>query len=182
MSSTLNKQTNVQVLSNHNVDALHDYLAFFLLTMPFQTRKAVDFMYWCIVLYVFKFGHFYLSEGRTLVIQIANYINKSRYSNSKSAPTTPIIPDGLFSMTLPISLTPEMSHVELAKLFSKYYDKRVVWVYDNNTLISGSPFDSYGTALKAIGLPTSSPVIRRYIDTNKMYKNRYTFTSNKSTL
>lgn len=38
-----NKTTEVRVLSINNVDTLHDYLAFFLLALPFQTRKRVDF-------------------------------------------------------------------------------------------------------------------------------------------
>lgn len=40
-----NKRTRVRVLSVNNIDTLHDYLANFLLSMPFQTRKKVDFLY-----------------------------------------------------------------------------------------------------------------------------------------
>ena len=45
ISSTVNKTTNVTVLGLGNIDAIHDYLAMFLLNMEFQTRKSVDFYY-----------------------------------------------------------------------------------------------------------------------------------------
>lgn len=66
ISITLNKRTSVSVLSIGNIDALYDYLMFFLLDMPFQTRKGEDFYYWCLVLHMHKLGYFYLSEGRSL--------------------------------------------------------------------------------------------------------------------
>ena len=43
VNNSLNKITNVSVISIVNIDALYDYLLFFLLDMPFQTRKGVDF-------------------------------------------------------------------------------------------------------------------------------------------
>jgi len=39
------KSTNVIVYSYHNIDSLHDILAYFLLDLPFQTRKYIDFLY-----------------------------------------------------------------------------------------------------------------------------------------
>lgn len=41
--NSLNKKTDVSVISILNIDALYDYLLFFLLDMPFQTRKGEDF-------------------------------------------------------------------------------------------------------------------------------------------
>ncbi len=43
VSNTLNSRTSVSVLSISNIDALYDYLMFFLLDISFQTRKGVDF-------------------------------------------------------------------------------------------------------------------------------------------
>jgi len=40
----LNKRTSVSVISIVNIDALYDDLSFFLLNIPFQTRKAEDFV------------------------------------------------------------------------------------------------------------------------------------------
>jgi hypothetical protein len=45
VSSTLHSNNTVSVISINNIDALYDYLLFFLLDMPFQTRKAEDFYY-----------------------------------------------------------------------------------------------------------------------------------------
>lgn len=55
VSSILHKKTFVSVLNISSVDALYDYLLFFLLRMPFQTRKSVDFMYWSLGLHLHKF-------------------------------------------------------------------------------------------------------------------------------
>ena len=81
-NSTLNKRTNVLVISYSDIDSLHDILAHCLLQFPFQTRKGIDFYYWCIVLYMHKFGSIYLTEGRKLAVAIAAFVNKSRYSTS----------------------------------------------------------------------------------------------------
>jgi hypothetical protein len=43
VNNSLNKITDVSVISIVNIDALYDYLLFFLLDMPFQSRKGVDF-------------------------------------------------------------------------------------------------------------------------------------------
>ncbi|KAJ3113456.1 hypothetical protein HK100_001972, partial [Physocladia obscura] len=69
----LNNLTNVWTLSLSDVDVIHDYFVYFLASMPFQTRKGVDFYYWSIVVYAHKFGFFYLAEGRALVVAIAAY-------------------------------------------------------------------------------------------------------------
>ena len=42
ISITLNKRTSVSVLSIGNIDALYDYLMYFLLDMPFQTRLFLN--------------------------------------------------------------------------------------------------------------------------------------------
>jgi hypothetical protein len=79
VSSTLHSNNTVSVISINNIDALYDYLLFFLLDMPFQTRKAEDCYYWSFALHLHKFGYYYLIEGLKLVIVIAKYTNKGRY-------------------------------------------------------------------------------------------------------
>ena len=69
--NSFNKKTDVSVISILNIDALYDYLVFFLLDMPFQTRKGEDFYYWCIVLHLHKLGYLYLQEGRNLAYLIS---------------------------------------------------------------------------------------------------------------
>jgi len=77
--NSINKKTSVSVISILNIDTLYDYLLFFLLDMPFQTRKGLDFHFWCIVLHLHKLGYFYLQEGRNLAYKISQYINSNRY-------------------------------------------------------------------------------------------------------
>jgi LAGLIDADG endonuclease len=181
MSNTLNHTTNVNVISNHNIDALYDYLAYYLINMPFQTRKSVDFIYWCLALHFHKFGYVYLPEGRAALVSIGNYINTNRYSTALNTVPEPSLSSikRVLNLFLPVSLTPEMSHLILAQTFAGHVKSRQVWVYNNGVLIKGSPFDTYASAQEAIGLSRISVVVRRKIDSGKLYLNRYTFFSTK---
>jgi hypothetical protein len=53
--------------------------------LNFQTRKSVDFFFWCLAIHLHKYGYFYLPEGRSLVLDILNSINTARYSNKPNA-------------------------------------------------------------------------------------------------
>ena len=83
----------------------------------------------------------------------------------------------VLNLTLPVELTPAMSHLHLAQAFSSLVNVRNVWVYDNGRLLNSQPFTSYGDAQEAIGIPRTSVAVRRNIDTGKSYLNRYTFYS-----
>lgn len=69
-----------------------------------------------------KFGYIYLTAlaGRKLAVAIAAFVNKSRYSTSPP----PIIDITLFNQSLPVTLTPEMTHLKLAQSFAKTYKTR----------------------------------------------------------
>ena len=179
VSSSLNKTTSVSVITVNSIDALYDYFMFFLLDMPFQTRKSVDFLYWCLVLHFHKFGHFYLPEGRALVNQIAQYANAGRYSNNPNKVNAPDLSNilNVLRLTLPVVLSPTMSHLHLAQAFSSLVKVRNVWVYENGRLLNSQPFTSFAAAQEAIGIPRTSVAIRRNIDTGKPFLNRYTFYS-----
>ena len=152
---------------------------YFLLDMPFQTPKGVDFSYWCLVLHMHKLGYFYLSEGRSLTANIANYINKGRYSNNPDKSIAPSIEtiNNVLSLTLPVTLTPEMLHVDLAQQFVRAISTRNIWVYDNGVLVSDNPFTTFASAIRAIGYSPTSVAGRRRIDTGKAVGGRYTFYS-----
>jgi len=167
----------IMVISYQNVDSLHDTLAFFLLNLSFQTRKYTDFLYWCLVLYMHKFGYFYLKKGRELTVAISNFINTSRYSNSGKVVSAPLIDQQLFLTVLPVTLTPNMSHLKLALAFAKVKGIKEVWVYENGVLIRGNPFNTYADVCEAIGISRKSLIVRRYIDTGKLYNNKYSFYS-----
>ena len=117
VSSSLNKTTSVSVITVNSIDALYDYFMFFLLDMPFQSRKFIDFYYWCLALYCHKNGHFYTQEGRALVLTIANFVNKARYSTALVPVLTPTLESikEVLSMELPITITPELNHLQLSR-------------------------------------------------------------------
>lgn len=179
VSQTLNTRTDVLVLSNSSVDALHDYLALFLMSMPFQTRKSVDFWYWSLALYFHKYGHFYLPEGRALVLAISQFINDSRYSTALVPAAMPSAENimQVLSLTIGVTLTPQMSHLMLRQAFAKLTSIRTIWVYDEGVLVKGSPFTSNAAALRAIDLPRTGSGVKRTIDTGKLFLGRYTFFS-----
>jgi hypothetical protein len=103
--------------------------------------------------------------------------------------------ENVLGLTLPVVLTPEMSHLHLAQGFSSLVNVRNIWIYDNigeisrnskgskispnvhGTLLNSQPFTSYANAQESIGLPRTSVAVRRNIDTGKAYLNRYTFYS-----
>lgn len=138
-SITINKRTNVEVIVYTNIDSLFDILAYHFLEYEFQSRKSIDFYYWCIVLYMYKFGYIYLEEGHKLGLLISTSINKFRYTTDKNR-NLPEVTMELFNKNLPIQLEPQMSHVELAQKFSKINKNKDIYVYDNNEMVKGSPF------------------------------------------
>jgi hypothetical protein len=176
VSNTLHSNKTVSVISITNIDALYDYLMFLLLDMPFQTRKGIDFYFWSIALHLHKLGYFYLKEGFNLVSEIAKYINNGRYTTNlnKVSPPSIVIIIKVLELTLPVALTPEMRHVNLAQAFARLVKERKIWVYDNGVLLNSQPFTTYGDAMEAIGYSRTSIAARRTIDTGKIIGGRYT--------
>lgn len=176
---SINKKTSVSVISIVNIDTLYDYLLFFLLDMSFQTRKGVDFHFWCIVLHLHKLGYFYLQEGRNLAYKISQYVNTNRYSTNPNPAQAPSLTEinKVLNLNLPVTLTPSMLHVDLAKAFVSKVKLNAIWVYDNEVLLSESPFSTFASAMEAIGYSKTSIAGRRSIDTGKKIGGRYTFYS-----
>jgi hypothetical protein len=158
--NTLNSRTSVSVISIVDIDALYDYLMFFLLDMPFQTRKAEDFYFWSLVLHLHKLGYFYLPEGRILVYKISQYANKGRYSTNltRIALRRPSFSEinKVLNLKLPVTLEPEMLHTDLAKAFARILKQQTIWVYDKGVLLSEKPFTSFRSAMEAIGYSKTS--------------------------
>lgn len=145
--------------------------------MSFQTRKG--FHYWCIVLHLHKLGYFYLQEGRNLAYLISQYVNTGRYStnpNPSKAPSLTLIKKVL-NLNLPVTLTPSILPVDLAKAFASKIKTSAIWVYDKGVLLNGSPFSSFASAMEAIGYSKTSVAGRRSIDTDKIIGGRFTFYS-----
>lgn len=172
----------MSVISIANIDALYDYIMFLLLAMPFQTRKGIDFYYWCIVLHFHKFGYFYLTQGRIVTSMIAKYINSGRYTNNKNGVSPePLMEDinSVLSSDLPVKRTPEMRHLSLAQAFAKVSKPSEIWIYKDGVVFGTSPYYTYNNAMRAIGYAHTSSAARRTIDTGKVVGNGFTFYSSK---
>lgn len=166
------------VISVQNVDAL--YVMFHLLDMPFQTRKGTDFYLWSLVLYMFKWGHAYLQEGRQVVVAIAAFINTGRYTTSSVVNILPSLDHIKYVLSLspPVMRTPEMTQLLFSQAIARTASRNV-YIYDKGVLMNVKPYTSYADAQDAIGIPRTAVVIRRKIDTGKAYLNRYTFYSTR---
>jgi hypothetical protein len=97
-----------------------------------------------------------------------------RYSNVTELALEPILNKDFLISELPVKLTPELTHTELAKAFARLIHNQQVYVYD---LVVGSPFFTYPNALVAIGISKKPSAIKRNIDTGKVFKGRYLFYS-----
>ncbi len=132
---------------------------------------------------MFKFGYYCLAEGRQILLQISKATNKYRYTNSVKPlvklPSDSVI-SKILSLPAPFDISSGKSHFELAKTYAINRGGRkgfTVYIYDQGKQIANSPFSTYRAGHVAIGLLAGSMVISRYIDTGKVYKNRFTFYS-----
>ena len=177
-TTTLNKRTDVLSISNARIDALFDIAKFFM-RMTFQTRKKTDFLLWAIVVYIRKYGYFFGNEGRKFVISFHKYMNKGRYRNAEAPEKVPDITKiDILEKPFEVPLIEGANHTEIAKLFSKSQGKPSIWMYDNDVLVSGRPFNRPAKVAKLI--PYSGyidNVVKRYIDTGRKYKGRFRFYS-----
>lgn len=154
-------------------------LSSFFFSLPFQTRKGIDFKYWAIALHLRKFGYVYTRE---LILKISKSLNKDRYTTSAQAVSL-LREESILEVLdidLPIKLTPKMSNTQLSRAYKQSKLSLTgykVWIYDNGILMSAEGYPNYASANETIGLNRSSVVIGRNIDTGKKYKDRYTFYS-----
>ncbi len=130
-------------------------------------------------------GYYYLPEGKKLFLDISDIINK-RYSTRSTRNTNEIITDIIerFKIILekdsPFDVQANIPHVDNARKFrmaNKSENPKTVYIYTSKGMVKGSPFASFSSAHKALGLKSSSNTCNRYIDTGRLYKNKYIFSS-----
>lgn len=186
ITNTINVRTNVVSLAIANVDALYYYLLPYLDSSKFYSRKVIDFKLWRIALLLKVYGYYYTTEGKNLFLDIAEILNK-RYSTDESVSDINnainniterfndiMLKDSPFDVKLNI---PHTENVRKYSIANKSENPKTVYIYDDNKMVDGSPFASFSSAHKALGLKPSSNTCNRYIDTNRHYKNKYIFTS-----
>jgi hypothetical protein len=183
--STINNKTNVVSLVISSVDALYYYILPLLDTYKMYTFKFMDFKLWRIALILKIYGYYYLPEGKTLFLDISNILNKRNSTGYlKDIDSTIVDIFNRYQAILlnkpPFNVEDNIPHVDNVRKFrfeNKSYLPKTIYIYENGKLIKGAPFDSFSSAHKALGLKSTSNTCNRYIDTNRLYKSKYTFTS-----
>ena len=188
ITNTINVRTNVVSLAISSVDALYYYLLPYLDSSKFYSRKAIDFKLWRMALLLKIYGYYYTTEGKNLFLDISGIINK-RYSTNPGYAVRDIniVIDNITERfkdimrnDSPFDVKLNIPHTENVRKYSianKSENPKIVYIYAENEMVNGSPFASYSAAHKALGLKSSSNTCNRYIDTNRLYKNKYIFAS-----
>ena len=118
-------------------------------------------------------------------MDISDILNK-RYSTNTTKNISEMINDILkrsqtiFEKDPPFDVKSNIRHLDNVRKFSiqnRADNPKVVYIYTNEGIIKGSPFVSYSFAHKALGLKPSSNTCNRYIDTGRLYKNKFIFSS-----
>lgn len=181
-----NIRTSVVSLVISSVDALYYHLLPWLDSSKFYSRKYVDFKLWRLALLLKIKGYYYLTEGKSLFLDIADIINKRYSTSDKSTNIDKVIGDlferfnDISKIESPFNVEHFNPHVDNALKFrmaNKSNKPRIVYIYTNEGLMEGSPFASFSLAHKALGLKSSSNTCNRYLDTNRLYKGKYLFSS-----
>lgn len=184
-----NKNSNVKSLVINNIDDLYYNISPIFECNKMYTRKYIDYKLWLISLKCIKLGYIYFNNGRELMINIVNNINTKRYSTHidnkelKNVKTLEYITncwDKLLINDWPIDINKDIDHNRNSRLLIKELrsnNRYRVYIYENSKLLEGSPFKSYAEAHRVLGLNGSSRICYRYLDTGKLYKNKYLITS-----
>lgn len=183
--STVNKRTNVVSLVVSSVDSLYYYVLPYLESTKMYSRKAIDFKLWKVALLLKIQGYYLLPEGKKLFLDISDIINK-RYSTRSTNNLDDII-EGIFeryklisAKNPPFDVESNIPHVDNVRAFSianRSERPNTIYLYADGNLVEGSPFASYSATHKWLGLKTTSNTCNRYIDTNRLYKNKYIISS-----
>lgn len=183
--NSINVKTNVVSLVVNSVDSLYYYVLPFLDNSKMYSRKAIDFKLWRVALLLKIQGYYYLPEGKKLFLDISDIINK-RYSTNTTGSISEIIDDILKRSQIifekdPLfdvkSNTPHSDNVRKFSIKNRSDNPKVVYIYTKDGIMQGSPFISYSSAHKSLGLNPSSNTCNRYIDTGRWYKDKYIFSS-----
>lgn len=183
--STINKKTDVISLVVSSVDALYYYILPLLDKQNMYTHKAMDFKLWKMALILKIRGYYYLPEGKKLFLDISDILNK-RYSTGSIKDLDIKIKDiinnyeSILLKDSPFNVNDNIPHIDNVRKFTlenKADKPKTIYIYKNGELLEGSPFNTYSAAHKALNLKSTSNTCNRYLDTNRLYKSKYIFSS-----
>ena len=174
----ISRKSKAYQLSITDTDVLFQYIYPFFNKLTFLSRKTVDFKIWSLGLFLIIQGYHYTPQGKVILLKLSNNMNSKRYfSNILDFLDIEEI-QALLKIKPIFDIHSGKSHFSLAKEFSLQKGSRKgykVYIFKNGKEIPGSPFHSYREA-GARGLISVS-TIKNYIDTNKVFKGKYTFYS-----
>ena len=183
--STINVKTNVVSLVVNSVDSLYYCILPYLDTYNMYTRKAIDFKLWRIALLLKIHGYYFLPQGKKLFLNISDTINK-RYLKTSTRKKDEFVTEILDKYQIilakdpPFDVQANIPHIDNVRklsLINRSEKPITVYVYENKNMLKGSFFPSYSAAHKSLGLKPSSNTCNRYIDTNRLYLNKFLFYS-----
>ena len=140
-------------------DVLFQYIYPFFKDLSFYSRKSIDFSIWSLGLYLFIYGYTHFPKGKELLIKLSNNMNSKRYFSDLSDFLDIKEIENLFAINPPFDIHSGKSHFHLAKEFYQAKGSRYgfkLHIYKNRIEIKGSPFDSFRSGGKAIGLNSGS--------------------------
>lgn len=183
MTKVINKKTSVLSYTIQDTEILSNCIVPFFSSMIFRSRKKLDFEMWVHAINIRIKGYHHIKEGKVILMKISKGTNKYRYSNYKLKKT--VLPtnteiNNLFSLPTIYSSNKELTYKEQSLEYALKNNRRKgysVYVYKEGKEIDMSPFSSYSSATKTLNI--DSNIISRYIDTEKLYKNKYIFSSTK---
>jgi len=162
-----------------DADVLFQYIYPFFKELQFLSRKGVDFNIWSLGLFLIIHGYYNTPKGKAILLKLSNNMNSKRYFSNINDFLNIEELEALFEITPPFDIFSKKNHFILAKEYHLKKGSRKgykLYIYKNGKEIIGSPFNNYRSGGKAIGL-NSVASIKNYIDTNKIFKDGYTFYS-----
>jgi hypothetical protein len=183
MTKVINKNTNVLSYTLQDLEILYKNIVPFFSSMVFKSSKKLDYEMWIHAINLRIKGYHHIKEGKMILMKISKGTNKYRYSNYKHIKT--ILPtdneiNNLFLLPAIYSDIKGLTYKEQIREYALKTKRRkgyLVYVYEDGKNIEMSPFSSFSLATKTLNI--KSNIISRYIDTGKLYKDKYIFSSTK---
>lgn len=172
------KNENAYKLNIQNRDVLFQYIYPLFKDLKFLTRKRIDFLFWSLGLHILILGYINITLGKSLFLKITTNMNNNRYFKDIDNIIDMKEVKNLFLIEPPFDIFSGKSYFFLSKEYQakmgsiKGYK---VYVYKNNLQLKSSPFTSYRSVSRSLGIISVSS-IKNYINTGKEFKG-YTFYS-----
>lgn len=171
---------NVATLTITRLSSLTDFILplFFALRSCFVTKKLLDFDIWHILILIHRFGSGLSPLVKFLISRLSSY--STRFNSSTSLvksfqPVTQVEINDLFKLPIKNDLTLDhVTNMEKLSLKLGLLKGVKVHIYDiTGKELPESPFSSKAAAARFLDIPLST--LKRYINSGKFFKNKYSF-------